>query len=100
MRFHKIHRRTEQPRRADKSAGIRINLRRSSSPSVGASGVWLGGVGLYDSVGKFCTDKRTRRTKDVLEEYERHEKQFENPFLLDEDADSCLSCFFRSFCSI
>ena len=55
---------------------------------------------MKDSVGKFCTDKRTRRTKDVLEEYERHEKQFENPFLLDEDADSCLSCFFRSFCSI
>jgi hypothetical protein len=36
----------------------------------------------------------------LLEEYERHEKQFESHFLLDEDADSRLSCFFRSFCSI
>ena len=78
MNMNKIHRISKYPRRADKSAMCAIN----------------------DSVGKFCTDKRTRRTKDVLEEYERHEKQFENPFLLDEDADSGLSCFFRSFCSI
>ena len=47
MRFHKIHRRPKDPRRADQLAGIRINLRRSSSPSVGASGVGLGGVGLH-----------------------------------------------------
>ncbi len=55
---------------------------------------------IYDSVGKFCPDKRTRRKKNLLEEYERHEKQFESHFLLDEDADFRLSCFFRSFYSI
>src|SRR5947208_12228755 len=49
----------------------------------------------HDSVGKFCTDKRTRRKKNLLKEYERHEKQLESHFLLDEDADSRLSCLFR-----
>jgi len=56
--------------------------------------------GIYDSVGKFCTDKRTRRKKHGLEEYERHKKQFERLFLLEENADSCFSCFFCSFCFI
>src|SRR2546421_13073279 len=36
---------------------------------------------MNDSVGKFCTDKRTRRKKHGLEEYERHKKHFENPSL-------------------
>src|SRR3989442_14363051 len=29
---------------------------------------------IHDSAGKFCPDKRTRRTKHLLEEYERHEQ--------------------------
>src|SRR5437588_5315354 len=36
---------------------------------------------MNDSVGKFCTDKRTRRTKPGLEEYERQKKHFESPSL-------------------
>src|SRR5436853_5493388 len=57
-------------------------------------------VAIDDSVGKFCPDKRTRRKKNLLEEYERHEKQFESHPLLEGNADPCLSCFFHSFCSI
>ncbi len=29
---------------------------------------------IHDSAGKFCPDKRTRRPKPLLEEYERHEQ--------------------------
>ncbi len=51
------------------------------------------------SVGKFCPDKRTRSTKQTFEEEERHERQFENHFLLAEDAASRCSCFLHSLCS-
>src|SRR6266446_4677780 len=54
---------------------------------------------MNDSVGKFCTDKRTRRKKKLLEEYKQHEEYFGRRFRFDEHTDSGLSCLFRSFCS-
>src|SRR3989440_8155750 len=40
---------------------IRINLRRSPSAIVGASGIGLGGLDIYDSVAQIGLDKWTRR---------------------------------------